>query len=36
VILDEVFTVMTQVDQGLTIVSRIDTLGSVISINDAK
>jgi hypothetical protein len=32
----EVFRVMTQVDRGLTIVSRFDLANSVISINDAN
>jgi hypothetical protein len=32
----EVFEVMTQVDHGLTIVSRFDSADSVISINDAN
>jgi hypothetical protein len=31
----EVFKVMTQVDLGLTNVSRFDSAASVISINDA-
>jgi hypothetical protein len=36
VIVDEVFEVMTQVDHGLTNVSRFDLVDSVISINDAN
>jgi hypothetical protein len=32
----EVFEVMTQVDQGLTNVSRFDSADSVISVNDAN
>jgi hypothetical protein len=32
----EVFEVMTQVDLGLTNVSRFDSADSVISINDAN
>jgi hypothetical protein len=32
----EVFEVMTQVDQGLTNVSRFDLANSVISVNDAN
>jgi hypothetical protein len=36
VIVDEVFEVMTQVDHGLTNVSRFDPVDSVISINDAN
>jgi hypothetical protein len=32
----EVFGVMTQVDQGLTIVSRFDSVDSVISVNDVN
>jgi hypothetical protein len=33
---DEVFEVMTQVDQGLTNVSGFDPVDPVISINDAN
>jgi hypothetical protein len=36
VIVDKVFEVMTQVDHGLTDVSRFDSVDSVISINDAN
>jgi hypothetical protein len=36
VIVDEVFEVMTQVDHGLTNVSRFDPVDPVISINDAN
>jgi hypothetical protein len=32
----EVFEVMTQVDLGLTSVSRFDSADSVISVNDAN
>jgi hypothetical protein len=32
----EVFEVMTQVDQGLTNVSRFDSADLVISVNDAN
>jgi hypothetical protein len=32
----EVFEVMTQVDQGLTNVSRFDSADSVIGVNDAN
>jgi hypothetical protein len=32
----EVFEVMTQVDLGLTNVSRLDSADSVISVNDAN
>jgi hypothetical protein len=32
----EVFKVMTQVDLGLTNVSRFDSVDSVISVNDAN
>jgi hypothetical protein len=32
----EVFEVMTQVDRGLTNVSRFDSPDSVISVNDAN
>jgi hypothetical protein len=36
VIVGEVFEVMTQVDQGLTNVSRFDSANSVNSTNDAN
>jgi hypothetical protein len=36
VIVDEVFEVMSQVDQGLTNVNRFDLADPVISINDAN
>jgi hypothetical protein len=35
-IVDEIFEAMTQVDHGLTNVSRLDSAELVISINDAN
>jgi hypothetical protein len=34
--IDEVFEVMTQVDLGLTVFARFDSIDPVISVNDGK